>query len=114
MRFEEQWLTAIQKHVSETYADRITCTFGTEVVVPELPFPRIPMTQAQRIVSNSGHRNEHDGDLDLVGERILSEHIQNEFGHEFVYVIDYPVAVRPFYHMRIEESPGLTKSLDLL
>ena len=31
-----------------------------------------------------------------------------------VFVTDYPVAVRPFYHMRHAEQPGLTKSFDLL
>jgi aspartyl-tRNA synthetase len=114
MQFEEHWLTAVLTHVSETYADRTASNFGTKVVVPELPFPRIPMAQAQQIVSDSGHRNERDGDLDPAGERILSEHIQNEFGHEFAFVVDYPVAVRPFYHMRMEDDPGLTKSFDLL
>ena len=114
MRFEEQWLTAVLTHVSETFADRIKSTFDTEVVVPELPFPSIPMAHAQQIVSDSGHRNERNGDLDPAGERILSEHIQKEFGHEFVFVIDYPVDVRPFYHMRMEDEPGLTKSFDLL
>ena len=35
-------------------------------------------------------------------------------GHEFVFVTDYPTTVRPFYHMRHEDDPTLTKSFDLL
>jgi len=40
--------------------------------------------------------------------------VRNRFGHEFVFVTDYPVSVRPFYHMRHEGDPTLTKSFDLL
>ena len=37
-----------------------------------------------------------------------------EFGHEFIFVTDYPAEVRSFYHMRKEDEPRLTKSFDLL
>ena len=37
-----------------------------------------------------------------------------EQGHEFTFVTDYPTSVRPFYHMRYDEQPTLTKSFDLL
>lgn len=114
MRFEEQWLHAVLTHVSKEYADRISSTFGTAIVIPSLPFPRITMSQAQEIVSDSGHRNEREGDLDPAGERILSQHILQTYGHEFVFVTDYPTAVRPFYHMRNEDDPSLTRSFDLL
>ena len=35
-------------------------------------------------------------------------------GHEFTFVTDYPTTVRPFYHMRHDEQPTLTRSFDLL
>ena len=44
----------------------------------------------------------------------LSELVRESSGHEFVFVTDYPSAVRPFYHMRHPEDPGLTRSFDLL
>jgi aspartyl/asparaginyl-tRNA synthetase len=40
--------------------------------------------------------------------------VAREHGHEFAFLTDYPVAVRPFYHMRHAERPHLTKSFDLL
>ncbi len=45
---------------------------------------------------------------------MLARHIFEQYGHEFVFVTDYPVAVRAFYHMRQEDNPELTKSFDLL
>jgi len=53
-------------------------------------------------------------DLDPAGERALSAAVQELHGHEFVFVTDYPTAVRPFYHMRHADDEGLTKSFDLL
>ena len=35
-------------------------------------------------------------------------------GYDYVFVIDYPVSVRPFYHMRHPEYSDLTMSFDLL
>ncbi len=55
-----------------------------------------------------------DDDLDPAGERALGGADQEEHGHEFVFVTDYPAAVRPFYHMRHADQPELTKSFDLL
>ena len=31
-----------------------------------------------------------------------------------MFVTEYPEAVRPFYHMRLDDSSGLTRSFDLL
>jgi len=40
--------------------------------------------------------------------------ISTPFGHEFVFLTDYPKNIRPFYHMRHEDNPSLTKSYDLI
>lgn len=51
------------------------------------------------------------GDLDPEGERLLYEHFKKKEGHEFVFVKDWPIDVRPFYHMR---ENGCSKSYDLI
>ena len=56
----------------------------------------------------------HKDDLDPPGERMLSAYIKEKFGHEFVFVTDYPTEVRAFYHMRHPDRPDLTMSFDLL
>jgi aspartyl-tRNA synthetase len=54
-----------------------------------------------------------DGDLDPEGERQISAHVEETYGHQFVFITDYHPEIRPFYHMRDAET-GLTKSYDLL
>jgi nondiscriminating aspartyl-tRNA synthetase len=115
MAFEEQWLAHVLARVKETHGADIEETFGTEVVVPALPFPRITLERAKELLREHGH--EAPGpldDLDPPSERALSAIVSEQQGHEFTFVTDYPTTVRPFYHMRHLDRPDLTKSFDLL
>ncbi len=116
MQLEERWLRHVLQAVKAEYGGEIKATFGTEIVVPELPFPRVTMAEAYEILEQMEHRVERGekGDLDPEGERLLCRHFQEKTGHEFVFVTEYPLVVRPFYHMRPEGKPHLTKSFDLL
>ena len=116
MAFEERWLQYTLERVRAQFGGAVRETFGVEITVPEVPFPRVPMAEAQRLVAERGHHlpPERKGDLDATGERLVSEHALERHGHEFVFVTDYPAEVRAFYHMRYTEPPHLTKSFDLL
>jgi nondiscriminating aspartyl-tRNA synthetase len=115
MAFEEAWLAHVLAAVKEEHGARIESTFETEVIVPSLPFPRVSLEQAKELLRAHGHDApgpEHD--LDPPSERALCQIIAEKHGHEFAFVTDYPTTVRPFYHMRHEDNPALTKSFDLL
>jgi nondiscriminating aspartyl-tRNA synthetase len=115
MAVEERWLAHVLAAVADTHGERIRETFGAEVVVPSLPFPRVTLEEAKELLRAAGHEPPGPGhDLDPPAERRLSELIEERDGSEFVFVTDYPTTVRPFYHMRHEEDPTLTKSFDLL
>jgi len=115
MSFEERWLAHVFAVVAREHGDQIRSTFGTEVLVPELPFPRISLAAAKQLLSEEGlDAPARELDLDPASERGLSEIVQRKHGHEFAFITDYPTAVRPFYHMRHEHDQGLTKSFDLL
>jgi nondiscriminating aspartyl-tRNA synthetase len=116
MQLEERWLRHVLQAVKTEYSKEIKATFETEIVVPDLPFPRVTMAEAYEILEQMGYHVERNekGDLDPEGERLLCRYFQEKTGHEFVFVTEYPSVVRPFYHMRPEGSPNLTKSFDLL
>ena len=110
---EELLVTAIQA-VADKHGDEIKELFGLDIVVPTVPFPRIPLAEAREIVAARGYEIPRtDGDLDPEGERQIAAHVEETYGHPFVFVTDYHPEIRAFYHMRDEES-GLTKSYDLL
>jgi nondiscriminating aspartyl-tRNA synthetase len=115
MVFEERWLAHVFQSVKESHGARIEATFGTDVVAPELPFPRLTLAQAKQELQAAGHDAPAAvEDLDPASERALSALVLERHGHEFTFVTDYPTAVRPFYHMRHEHEPQLTRSFDLL
>lgn len=114
MEVEEQWLTAMIKAVKEKHGEAILEAYGRHIVVPTAPFPRVPLLEAKKWLAERGISSEKPDDLSPEEERTLSEIVKEKFGHEFVFVTEYPVSARPFYHMRTEEDPTLTKSFDLL
>ncbi len=116
MAFEERWLRHALEAVRDRHGETIRARFGAEVQVPALPFPRVAMREALEVLAGKGYAPppERHGDLDPQGERLLGEYVREAFGHAFVFVTDYPVSVRPFYHMRYETTPEITKSFDLL
>jgi aspartyl-tRNA synthetase len=84
----------------------------TEVTVPGVPFPRITMAEAHKILTAPGQHARED--LDPSGERAVAAHVGQRTGHEFVFVTEYPASVRPFYHMRPAGQQHLTCGFDLL
>jgi len=115
MAFEERWLAHVLSVVKEAHAGQIEATFGAELTVPALPFPRVTLEHAKELLREAGHEPPGAGhDLDPPSERALSEIVKQRHGSEFAFVTDYPTSVRPFYHMRHAEEPTLTKSFDLL
>lgn len=85
-----------------------------EVEIPKTPFPRWSMKAAKEKLAAIGIKSEKDHDISPEEEREISRLAKEETGSDFVFVTDYPIAGRAFYHMRHENDQNLTKSFDLL
>jgi aspartyl-tRNA synthetase len=115
MSFEERMLAHALAAVRELHGAEIEEQLGTEVVVPTVPFPRYTMAEAIGLLRERGWNPDGDRvDLDPEGERAISALVQERHGHEFVFVTEFPISVRPFYHLRPEDKPEVTASFDLL
>lgn len=117
MEFEERWVQYVMSQVKGKHGGEIYELFGSEVTVPDVPFPRITMEDAQEILEKRmkyDNPKKDKGDLDPEGERLVYKFFKEECNHDFVFVKDYPVCARPFYHMRSDSNPDITKSFDLI
>lgn len=116
MVMQERWLQFVYQRVKDVHGEQIQEVFGHEMIVPSLPFPRIPMAEAVEILKSRGYQLPADkkGDIDPGGEREIAAYVMEKYDHEFVFLTDWPIAVRPFYHMRHPDNPGLTRSYDLI
>ncbi|MFA5644624.1 MAG: aspartate--tRNA(Asn) ligase [Patescibacteria group bacterium] len=106
MKIEEELLVAGFEKVKKD--------LGLEIEIPTLPFPKITLKEAKEKLKLANIKSEKDFDFSTEEERVLGEIMKKETGHDFVFVIDYPIEARPFYHMRHEDKPELTQSFDLI
>jgi nondiscriminating aspartyl-tRNA synthetase len=116
MRMEEEMLAHAIADVHDAFGQKIEEVFGTQLVVPPTPFPRMTLAEAREQLLQAGWEpgERTSQDLDGEGERMLSKLVAEKFGHQFVFVTEYPISVRPFYHMRSAIDPAVTNSFDLI
>lgn len=113
---EERLLQYAYQKVKDLHGDEIKERLGFELEVPSVPFPRLTMAKTIEILKDEGYvvPAEKKGDIDPGGERVIGKYVKEHYGSDFVFITDWPIAVRPFYHMRYDDNPGLTKSFDLI
>ena len=114
MKFEEKWIVYVFSKMKKKWGERIKKEFGSEVVVPKTPFPRITMKEAHEILKAKGKMYADNQDITNTDEALIYEHVKSTMGHEFAFITEYPWDVRPFYHMRNKKDKAKTMSFDLL
>lgn len=116
MVFMENWLAYTYEKVIEEHGEAVEEVFGTALSVPKVPFPRITMADAHKLLKKVGYKLSPDKkhDLDPGAERALGAHFKETEGHDYVFVTDWPFEARPFYHMLDPENKNITRSFDLL
>jgi len=114
MKFEEEMLAHAISVVKEKYGDQIKETFGEELIVPTVPFPRIKLADLYKELEEMyGLKvpESEKGDLTTEAERMCKQYSKEKYGHEFLFVTDFSVEKRPFYHMR---KDGVPQGYDLI
>jgi nondiscriminating aspartyl-tRNA synthetase len=83
-----------------------------EVELPEVP-AAIPVVDFHDALALAGAEAD-EPDLAPAHERALGEWATREHGSDFVFVVGYPMAKRPFYTQPDPDRPALSRSFDLL
>lgn len=114
MKLEEEMLEFALRKIKEKYGDEIKATFGVDVVVPTLPFPRIKLADLYcELEKRYGYKidDSEKDDLSTEGERLCEQFAKEVYGHEFIFITDYGPRKRAFYHLRKE---GIPQGYDLI
>jgi len=77
-------------------------------------WPIITIPECNEILQSEGKELDLYDDLDAEAENIIGKYAKDKWKSDFVFVDLYPWEVRPFYTMKDEKEPRLTKSFDLL
>ena len=114
MKFEEEMLAYALEKVHAKYGEKCKEIFGKEIVVPTLPFPRIKLAdlyaELKEMYGFEVPAFEMN-DLTTEAERLCKKYAMDKYGHEFLFVTDYPKDKRAFYHMR---KDGIPQGYDLI
>lgn len=108
MKIEEEMLCYAFERL-EPFKKQVKEIFGVELMTkPTITY--MTLDEAKSILKEkTGLSLTKDQDLPDEGERLLYEVL----GVNLIFVSDYPIAKRPFYHMW-EKEKGTTKSFDLI
>ncbi len=110
MALEEGLIRAMLEAVREDASYEMEL-LGAEWPLLPKEIPRIPYQEARRILKEELGLKIGE-DLSDAAERALGDYVREKYKSDFVFLTDYPEAIRPFYTMPKED--GLTRGFDLL
>lgn len=114
MDMEENLICYTLNKIAQKYGDEIKNTYGVDVLVPQVKFPRIKYDDALEILKNEYNYTGASNDFDTESEKLICDYAFKKYGSEFVFITDFPCNQRAFYTMQSDENPNLSKSYDLL
>lgn len=113
MAMLEKTMHQVFKHLGEQCQKELAL-FGASVPAT-VPIPRIPLSEAFAILKEEYGKILNDGeDIDGEGERLIGEYVKKKYGSDFVFLTQYPTAVRAFYSLPNAENPKISESYDLV
>ena len=114
MVMEEELLEYTLRILKDKYGEEIKETFGVDVIVPKLPFPRIKLSELyselKSLYGYSIPESEQD-DMSTEAEKLCKQYAMEKYGHEFIFVTDFGARKRAFYHLR---ENGIPQGYDLV
>lgn len=113
MNLEAEMLTYGLKKLKEEMGLEIREKLGIDITVPTLPFPVMTLKEVYKELKEKyNYETEEVNDLTTEAERLLGKLAKEKYNHEFVFVTEYPIEKRAFYHMRDEN--GILQGYDLI
>jgi nondiscriminating aspartyl-tRNA synthetase len=111
----EKVARAVSSEVATTHLDALSRFNTVPALLPDGPFPRMRLTEAQEIIEREfGGKAVGEPDLEPEHERQICEYAKRELGSDFVFITHFPTKKRAFYTMADPENPELSLSFDLL
>ncbi|MBY9001773.1 MAG: aspartate--tRNA(Asn) ligase [Candidatus Heimdallarchaeota archaeon] len=107
---------AISYTLEKIQKDKALALEELETTIDSQPkeWPILTIPECNEILSSEGKELGLYEDLDAESETIIGRHVKEKYKSDFVFVDQYPWDVRPFYTMKEDNDPKLTKSFDLL
>ncbi len=113
MGLEENMVAYALEKVKKDCAEQLEL-LNKEVKVPKTPFPELQFPKIYDILEEQGKPIQKGEDLNREAEEVLGNYVKEKFKSEFFFVNRFPFAIKPFYVMRVDETPEWARSIDLM
>lgn len=113
MRIEEGMVVYALEKIKKECAEQLE-VLNKVIKVPKTPFPELQFPKIYDILEKLGEPMPKGEDLNRESEEALAGYVNQKFKSEFFFVNRFPSAVKPFYVMKVDESPAWTRSIDLV
>ena len=113
MRVEEEMVSRGVEEVRRRCPDELSL-LKVELQAPKTPFPELAFPEVYGILEGMGRSLARGVDIDEASQRALAEHVKEETGSDFFFLNRFPSAAKPFYVMRVDETPEFARSVDLV
>ena len=108
MRILEDLIVEIFSEVKKKCAEELKM-LKHRLEVPKKPFPRVTYDKALEMLNRAGVKVPWGEDLPMPAERKLGELVGGAY-----FIVDWPLAIKPFYIMPNEKNPKLSHAFDLM
>ncbi len=102
-------LKKVQKEKAQAFEE-----LGVSIDTQPKEWPILSILECNEILLSENKELDLYEDLDAEAETIIGKYVKEKYKSDFVFVDQYPWDVRPFYTMKDDKDPRLTKSFDLL
>lgn len=102
-------IRAVKKSCPEAMA-----TLKLELEVPKTPFPIAEFPAIYDTLAGLGRKLPRDQDIDELSQRALATHVKETTGSDFFFINRFPSKAKPFYVMKVDETPEFARSVDLV
>ncbi len=107
----EEMLKYVLKSVKEECKEELKL-WDVEIKVPK-KIQRLKMPEVKKWLAAKGKKIPENEDFDAEAEQMVGKIVKEKYGEEFVFVTNYPIEKRPFYHFYSSDGKT-TDAFDLL
>jgi aspartyl-tRNA synthetase len=113
MRVEEEMVAYAIRKVRDGCSEELGI-LKKELNVPKIPFPELDFPEVYDIIEGMGKSLQRNIDIDDPTQRALAQHVKDTKGSDFFFLNRFPSAAKPFYVMKVDETPEFARSVDLV
>ena len=111
IQMAEKMVAFVLTSIRKTCGSEMEKLWGIKDFQLKSPIPHLTMQEAKSILTKKGQASS-EADLTTAEEKAIGTYVAQEMGCDFVFITEFPISTRPFYH---KYSPKeTTASADLL